>query len=119
ANAGDIPAGAVGQWPFAYGTPFNPPSGTYHTDVNGSTTCGGTGQLPCSATVVPVTSFDPNVQDPSSSFRNLYPVPNVTPSAGNGWNNYTFVQHVPQNRWEGTGKVDYAINDNTKLTVSY
>jgi hypothetical protein len=116
ANAGDIPAGAVGAWPFAYGTPFAPPAGTYHTDVNGSTTCGGAPpQLPCSATVIPVTSFDQN----GLGLRALYPTPNITPGSGNGWNNFQFVQHVPQNRWEATGKVDYAINDNTKLSVSY
>src|SRR6266498_1903939 len=115
ANAGDIPAGAVGQWGFAYGTPFNPPPNTFHTDANGSTACGGSGQNPCSATVIPVDSFDQNVL----GLRSLYPVPNITPSSGNSWSNFQFVQQVPQNRWEATGKVDYAINENTKLAVTY
>ncbi len=49
----------------------------------------------------------------------MIPTPNITPSAANGWNNYQYISTVPQNRWEATGKVDYAISDNTKLTVSY
>jgi hypothetical protein len=115
-NPAAIPAGAVSQWGFAYGTPFAPPAGTYKTDTNGSTTCGGASpQLPCSVTVIPETSFDQNVL----AIRGLYPDPTITPNAGNGWNNYQFVQNTPQNRWEGTGKVDYAIGDNTKLSVSY
>ena len=47
------------------------------------------------------------------------PKSNIAPSAANGWNNYQYISTVPQNRWEATGKVDYAISDNTKLTVSY
>lgn len=43
----------------------------------------------------------------------------ITPGAGNGWNNYQFVTTTPQNRWEATGKLDYAIGDNTKITGSY
>jgi hypothetical protein len=43
----------------------------------------------------------------------------ITPGGGNGWDNYQFVTTAPQDRWEGTGKVDYAIGDNTKLTGSY
>ena len=43
----------------------------------------------------------------------------LAPVAGNGWNNYQFVTTTPQNRWEATGKLDYAIGDNTKLTGSY
>ena len=43
----------------------------------------------------------------------------ISPGAGNGWNNYQFVTTTPQNRWEATGKLDYAIGDNTKLTGSY
>ncbi len=47
------------------------------------------------------------------------PKSNIAPSAANGWNNYQYISTVPQNRWEATGKVDYAISDNTKLTGSY
>ena len=58
--------------------------------------------------------------DPAAvAYSKLYPAPNINPSAANGWNNFQFVNQAPQNRWELTGKVDYAFSDNTKLTVSY
>lgn len=60
-------------------------------------------------------AFDPNV----AGILGVIPTSNITPSSANGWNNYQYISTVPQNRWEGTGKVDYAISDNTKLTVSY
>jgi hypothetical protein len=113
-NPGAVPSGASGAWPFAYGLPYGPPSGTYKTDASGNRTCGSQAD-PCTVDVIPGTAIDPNVAGLSA----LYPKPNVTPSAGNGWNNYTFVNQVPQNRWEATGKVDYAIGDNTKISVSY
>ena len=37
----------------------------------------------------------------------------------NGYNNYFYTNATPQNRWEATGKVDYAISDNDKVTGSY
>ena len=49
----------------------------------------------------------------------LNPAPNQTPSATNGWNNYGTIPSTPQNRWEVTGKVTYAFNDNNKLWGSY
>jgi hypothetical protein len=60
-------------------------------------------------------SFDPNV----IPILNFMPKANLVPSASNGWNNYQYISSVPQNRWEATGKVDYAISDNDKLTFSY
>jgi hypothetical protein len=60
-------------------------------------------------------AFDPNI----AGILGTIPKANITPSAANGWNNYQYISAVPQNRWEATGKVDYAISDNTKLTVSY
>ena len=60
-------------------------------------------------------AFDPNVVP----ILNFMPKANITPSGSNGWNNYQYISSVPQNRWEATGKVDYAISDNDKLTVSY
>jgi hypothetical protein len=60
-------------------------------------------------------AFDPNVLP----ILNFMPKANITPSGSNGWNNYQYISTVPQNRWEATGKVDYAISDNSKLTVSY
>ena len=74
------------------------------------------------ATSLPSSTWDPN----GAIYATLLPSQAsprggnfVTPGAGNGWNNYQFVTTTPQNRWEATGKVDYAIGDNTKLTGSY
>ncbi len=86
-------------WGYAYNIPWNLASGT---------TSPGPGNA------VPVTP------DPfATALLPLYPKANVAPSANNGWNNLILASNNPQNRWEATGKVDYAINDNTKLTGSY
>ena len=66
---------------------------------------------------LPVSDFDPNIANLLKA--GWYPASNLTPSSGNGWNNYGYASSVPQNRWEATGKVEYAITDNTKLTGSY
>ncbi len=68
-----------------------------------------------SATSVPTSAYDPNIL----GVLKLYPTPNATPSSSNGYNNYVYVPALPQNRWEATGKVDYAISDNDKVTGSY
>ncbi len=83
-----------GVWQYAYSQPYGLPTGT-HT--------------------MPTSDFDQNIV----GIAGLYPKANISPSAANGWNNYQFISTVPQNRWEATGKVDYAISDNTKLSVSY
>jgi hypothetical protein len=67
------------------------------------------------STSLPTSIWDPN----GTIFAKMLPKANITPNAGNGWNNYQFVTTTPQNRWEATGKVDYSIGDNTKLTGSY
>jgi len=65
----------------------------------------------------------PNVKqyfDPLGvAITNMLPMPNQTPTVFNGWNNYGFAPSLPQNRWEVTGKVTYAFNDNNKLWGSY
>jgi len=83
-------------WGYAYGSMYAPPPG-------------GTG------TSVPTADFDPN----GVIYAKLLPSANVSPNAGNGWSNYQYVSTVPQNRWEATGKLDYAIGDNTKISGSY
>jgi hypothetical protein len=69
----------------------------------------------CTSTFLDPSQFDSNIV----GVFNWLPKPSLTPSAANGWSNYQYISSVPQNRWEATGKVDYAISDNTKLTVSY
>lgn len=80
--------------------------------------------IPAGATA---TSLPSSVWDPNGAiYATLLPTKAkprggefITPGSGNGWNNYQFVTTTPQNRWEATGKLDYAIGDNTKLTGSY
>jgi len=43
----------------------------------------------------------------------------VTPTKQNGWNNFSYAPSLPVNRWEATGKVTYALNDNNKIWGSY
>ena len=68
-----------------------------------------------SATAVPTGDFDPNAK----AVLSLYPTPNQTPSAGNGYTNYAYSNTTPVNRWEFTGKLDYSLSDNDKITGSY
>jgi hypothetical protein len=116
-----VPAGALSAWNYAYRHPNqNLPAGAQTFLANGTpatvgTSCDATGMPNCTKTTIPLADFDPN----AIAYSKLYPSPNETPSAANGWNNFLYTNTVPQNRWEATGKVDYAISDNTKLTVSY
>src|SRR6266536_3764775 len=93
--------GSGGLWQYAYNIPFNMPAGVVGNQLTQA-------------------QMDPNILGilGATSYlkQGYYPDPNITPNAGNGWNNYTFVNQAPQNRWEATGKVDYAINENTKLS---
>lgn len=50
---------------------------------------------------------------------NLNPQPNVTPISNNNYNNYEYSPSLPVNRWEATGKVTYAFNENNKIWGSY
>jgi Carboxypeptidase regulatory-like domain/TonB-dependent Receptor Plug Domain len=59
--------------------------------------------------------YDPN----GKIISGLNPAANQTPNGTNGWNNYGYSPNTPQNRWEVTGKVTYAFNDNNKLWGSY
>ncbi len=63
----------------------------------------------------PTSQIDPNF----TGILGLYPKENQAPTAQNGYTNYTYANTSPQNRWEATGKVDYAISDNDKVTGSY
>jgi hypothetical protein len=97
------PANGSGEWPNFYG-----PLG---------------GNLPAGATktYLPPGSFDPNIGGVLDFFKN--PGGSLghfeTPSPANGNYNYAYSNATPQNRWEATGKVDYAISDNDKVTGSY
>lgn len=92
-----VAAGAISEW---Y---------KFYEPMTKNVPAGGT------STSFPVADIDPNI----GGILKLYPKPNETPSAANGYSNYQYVNTSPQNRWEATGKLDYAISDNTKLTGSY
>jgi hypothetical protein len=49
---------------------------------------------------------------------NQYPLPNVDPAANNGYN-YIFATTRPANMMQIKPRIDYSINDNTKLYVVY
>jgi hypothetical protein len=74
-----------------------------------------TQNAPAGPTGFPTSDIDPNIL----GILALYPKTNQTPTSGNGYSNYRYVNTSPQNRWEATGKLDYALSDNTKLTGSY
>jgi len=94
--------GVNGAYGSAYSTVYNLP--------------GASSACPtCTSTFLDPSQFDSNIV----GIFNWLPQPNITPSGANGWSNYQYISSIPQNRWEATGKVDYAISDNTKLTVSY
>jgi hypothetical protein len=51
-------------------------------------------------------------------FKNLYPNPNVNPQQNNGYN-YIYSTTHSDNMWQLRPRVDYSINENTKLFVTY
>ncbi len=97
------PSTAVAEWPNFYGP------------LGGSLPAGAT------ATYLPPGDFDPSIGGVLGFFKN--PGGSLghfqTPSPANGNYNYGYSNATPQNRWEATGKVDYAISDNDKVTASY
>ena len=95
-NAG-IPAAALTTWP------------KFYDQLTQNAPGGGT------ETSFPTADIDPNIK----GILALYPPTNETPTVGNGYQNYRYVNTSPQNRWEATGKVDYALSDNDKITGSY
>jgi len=52
------------------------------------------------------------------AMMNLYPLPNANPTVTNGFN-YVAVTTKPQNAYQLRPRIDWSINDNTKLFVSY
>ena len=81
----------------------------------------------CNATTSPWggygTGTAPNLKayfDPAGVvIDNLNPAPNQAPNAGNGYNNFAYSPSTPTDRYELTGKVTYAFNDNNKIWGSY
>src|SRR5579871_319432 len=73
----------------------------------------------CSGLTFPNGIIPQSAMDPSSlALLKLYPAANIDPASHGGYN-YQFLDQSPQNRWEQTEKIDYAVSEKTKLTVSY
>lgn len=87
-----------------------PPS-TTNPAVSSRSSCGN---LVFPGGQIPTSLFDPN----ALALLKTYPQPNVDPASHNG-NNFEYLDQSPQNRWELSEKIDYAISESTKLTVSY
>lgn len=102
-----FPEQTNGNYNYAYLVPCQTCSGLA-ADTNWTTDAAGDVQIP-------TTDFDPNI----TGVKKLYPGPNVNPNGGNGYSNFAYAPSIPQNRWEATGKVDYAITENTKLSGTY
>ncbi len=96
-------------WGPAYVQPCAPPTGS-----NKITAGCPTLPAPIVNGIIPGSDFDPN----GVAYLNLYPAPNVNPATHGGYN-YQFVNSNPQNRWEQAEKIDYNVNDTTKLSVSF
>lgn len=63
---------------------------------------------------VPASLIDPIGQ----KLLNLYPLPNADPKVNNGFN-FVQVSTKPQNAYQLRPRIDYSINENTKLFFSY
>jgi hypothetical protein len=94
-----------------------PPNGSWANAFNvpcANASGGGCPNLSFPGGMIPQSSFDPN----GVAYLNIMPAANLNPSSTGGYN-YGYNNTLPQNRWEQSEKVDYSINDNTKLSVTY
>ncbi len=98
-----LPSQATNRWSWLATSPCLP------ADNRGS--CNG---LTFPNGIIPQSAMDPN----SLALLKLYPQPNIDPATHGGYN-FQYLDQSPQNRWEQTEKIDYAISEKTKLTVSY
>jgi hypothetical protein len=105
------PANGNGTYSAVYALPCNTDDGWQGCNAATSPWGGyGTGTVPNLKAY-----FDPA----GVAMNNLNPAPNQTPNSGNGYNNYYYSPVTPTDRYEVTGKVTYAFNDNNKIWGSY
>lgn len=106
-----VPSGVLGTYGNAYALPCSTDNGWQGCSSANSPFSGyGKGTVPNVSAY-----FDPQ----GVAVTNMLPKANQTPNAANGQNNFSYAPSLPQNRWEATGKVTYAFNDNNKLWGSY
>jgi hypothetical protein len=119
-NNTGVASQVLNAWPGVYAHPCDTDDGWQ--GCNPSTSPWGNYDAHASGTTEPNNPV-PNVKgyfDPTGMILNgLNPPANQTPNATNGWNNYYYSPSTPVDRWEATGKVTYAFNDNNKLWGSY
>jgi Carboxypeptidase regulatory-like domain len=65
--------------------------------------------------IVPASEISPV----GKALLNIYPAPNTDPATNGGLFNYVAVTTKPQNAYQLRPRVDWSINDNTKLFFSY
>jgi hypothetical protein len=99
----------INTWGDVYNTPCNTDDGWQGCSKNVS---------PWGQNAV-IPNLTPYFDKSGVALTNMNPPANMTPTANNGWNNYSYSPVTPTNRWEATGKVTYAFNDNNKLWGSY
>jgi len=104
AKSSTYPGNNNSAFQYAYSQPYSVPANAT-TDASG-------------AIHIPTSDFDPNILGVLKYYA-VTRAPNITPNAANAWSNFAYAPSVPQNRWEATGKVDYAITENTKLSGTY
>jgi len=121
-NNTGVDSHVISQWNSAYTTPCNTDDGWQGCNI--ATSPWG---LNAAGSVPNLKSyFDPNgvvlsnlTVPGSTNNPALAKEKYVTPNQYNGWNNYQYSPSYPVNRWETTGKVTYAFNDNNKIWGSY
>ena len=121
-NNTGVDSHVISQWNSAYTTPCNTDDGWQGCNI--ATSPWG---LNAAGSVPNLKSyFDPNgvvlsnlTVPGSTNNPALAKEKYVVPNQYNGWNNYQFSPSLPVNRWETTGKVTYAFNDNNKIWGSY
>lgn len=64
---------------------------------------------------IPASSISPT----GLAMMNLYPLPNTNPSGNAGGYNYIYATTHSDNQWQLRPRIDWSINENTKLFVSY
>lgn len=98
----------VSYWGSVYAKPCNGNGGWEGCSASASPWAGG-----------PLTNLSSYFDPTGLALSKLNPAPNITPVAGNSYNNFAFTPVTPTDRWEVTGKVNYSFNENNKLWGSY
>jgi hypothetical protein len=111
-----IPAGVINLYTAAYQLPC---AGGNNSSWRGSNNCSAGNAPWADYGSGPIPNLTSYFDKGGAAISGLNPLPNEFPTNANGWNNWTYTPNTPQDRWEATGKVTYAFNDNNKVWGSY